>query len=106
VHRGSHPSPDRHRPFFDRAELQRLLALYAERVAEGVWRDYAIDRQRGGVAFCVFRSSGEMPLYSVRKPAGGGPYEVYDGPRRVKRTGSLDDALHELKRRSAVRPVT
>ncbi|WP_218119093.1 DUF2794 domain-containing protein [Limimonas halophila] len=106
VHRQNWANPGRDRPFFSRGELQQLLALYSQRVSEGVWRDYAIDQQKGAVFFCVFRHSGETPLYTVGKKADRGIYEVFDGVRRVKRTSSLDEAVHTLKRRSAVRAVT
>jgi len=106
VNRVNSAEPGRSRPFFNRGELQQLLALYSQRVAEGVWRDYAIDQHRDAVYFCVFRHSGESPLYRLGKRSDRAVFEVYDGPRRIKRTSSLADAVHELKRRSAVRAVT
>jgi hypothetical protein len=53
--------------FFDRVELDRLLRLYGRMVAQGDWRDYAINGGREAALFAVFRRSGESPLYMVEK---------------------------------------
>lgn len=52
---------------FDRQELGTILGLYGRMVAEGEWRDYAIDFGREFATFSVFRRSSEMPLYRVVK---------------------------------------
>lgn len=52
---------------FDRDELRQILDLYGRKVAEGEWRDYAIDFTRDKAVFSVFRRSSEMPLYRVVK---------------------------------------
>ncbi|MCX7323797.1 MAG: DUF2794 domain-containing protein [Hyphomicrobiales bacterium] len=52
---------------FDRHELRLILNLYGRKVAEGEWRDYAIDFLRETAVFSIFRRSSEMPLYRVVK---------------------------------------
>ena len=52
---------------FNRAELRRILDLYGRMVAEGEWRDYAMDFTRDKAIFSVFRRTSEMPLYRVEK---------------------------------------
>jgi hypothetical protein len=52
---------------FDKAELQTILGLYGRKVAEGEWRDYAMDFGRETAVFSVFRRSSEMPLYRIVK---------------------------------------
>jgi Protein of unknown function (DUF2794) len=52
---------------FERAELQTILNLYGKKVAEGEWRDYAIDFLRDRALFSIFRRSSERPLYVVEK---------------------------------------
>lgn len=52
---------------FDRAELRTIFNLYGRRVAEGEWRDYAIDFRRDKAVFSIYRRSSEMPLYRVEK---------------------------------------
>src|SRR5579862_3153591 len=53
--------------FFERAELDRLLRLYGRMVAEGEWRDYAIDALKDAAVFSVFRRTSEAPLYRIEK---------------------------------------
>lgn len=52
---------------FDRAELRILFGLYGRRVAEGEWRDYALDFRRDKAVFSIYRRTSEMPLYRVEK---------------------------------------
>lgn len=53
--------------FFDRRELDDILAVYGRKVAAGEWRDYAIDMGREKAVFSVFRRSSECPLYRIEK---------------------------------------
>ena len=52
---------------FNRTELETILKLYGRRVAEGEWRDYAVDFLKDSAVFSVFRRSSEMPLYRIEK---------------------------------------
>lgn len=92
---------------FDRSELCRLLALYSQRVANGEWRDYAIDQRPERAVFAIFRHTLERPLFTITKldPADGrGRWEVASGPRKLRRTDNLDDALMVFDR--SLRVVT
>jgi Protein of unknown function (DUF2794) len=53
--------------FFERRELNLLLAVYGRMVAAGHWRDYAIDGLKDAAVFSVFRRSSEHPLYRIEK---------------------------------------
>ena len=55
------------RTTFDRRELSIIMTLYGRKVAQGVWRDYAIDMLREKAVFSIFRRSCEVPLYRVEK---------------------------------------
>lgn len=52
---------------FDRQELRDILNLYGRKVAEGEWRDYAIDFARDMATFSIFRRASEFPIYRVVK---------------------------------------
>jgi Protein of unknown function (DUF2794) len=52
---------------FDRRELTAILDVYGRFVAAGEWRDYAMGFTREKAVFCIFRRSGEMPLYRIEK---------------------------------------
>jgi hypothetical protein len=81
---------------FDRRELTTILDVYGRRVAEGEWRDYAIDFGRERAVFSIFRRASEWPLYRVEKnPKNArkqGAYSV------VTATGLILKRGHDLKR--------
>ena len=52
---------------FDRKELNVILGVYGTKVAEGEWRDYALDFGRDKAVFSIFRRTSEMPLYRIVK---------------------------------------
>ena len=53
--------------FFERRELDRLLALYGRMVAAGEWRDYGIGALADACVFSVFRRASEAPLSRIKK---------------------------------------
>ena len=55
---------------FDRKELNLILNLYGMHVAEGEWRDYALDFGRDVATFSIFRRASEVPLYRIVKNPG------------------------------------
>jgi len=52
---------------FDRKELFEILKLYGRKVADGEWRDYAIDHLETTAVFSIFRRTAEAPLYRIEK---------------------------------------
>lgn len=80
--------------FFDRRELNLILALYGQMVAAGEWRDYAIDALKEAAVFSVFRRASEVPLYRIEKRPElrrrQGAYSV------VSATGHILKRGHEL----------
>ena len=50
---------------FNRFELGRILNLYGRMVADGEWRDYAIDFLKDRAVFSVFRRASEVPIYRI-----------------------------------------
>jgi hypothetical protein len=52
---------------FDRFELRAILNLYGRKVAEGEWRDYAIDFSAQKAVFSIYRRSSEYALYRIEK---------------------------------------
>ena len=62
---------------FNRQELNQILNVYGRMVADGEWRDYAIDLERERAVFSIFRRTSEMPLYRIVKQ-----------PRHARRQGA------------------
>lgn len=88
--------------YFNRRELQLLVAVYSENVMAGEWRDYALDHYVGMALFSIYRRSEERPLYVVAKrQVGPGVYDylVFESGRRARRAGSLTDALDFFRRK-------
>ena len=82
---------------FDRTELCRLLGLYSSRVADGEWRDYAIDLRADRAVFAVFRHTFDRPLFTISKVGGAGrpsDWEVASGQRTLTHAETLEEALH------------
>ncbi len=83
--------------YFNRAELNELLALYSRQVIRGIWRDYAIDHRDGFAAFSIFRHSHESPAYCIMKCAGGthrqGDFLVLAGREKLNAGKTLGEAL-------------
>lgn len=91
------------RVVFDRAELNKILAIYSDRVARGEWRDYAIDHRPNMVAFAVFRSCYECPLFVIAKFSPNmqrqGRYSVSSGQRKLIQGRSIDEVLAVFERK-------
>lgn len=81
---------------FGRTELREIMGLYGRRVAEGEWRDYAMDFNAQKAVFAVFRRASERPLYVIEKdPALArrqGAFSVTNAQGFVLRRG------HDLRR--------
>jgi hypothetical protein len=81
---------------FNRLELNRILNLYGRMVADGEWRDYAIDFLKDRAVFSVFRRTCEVPIYRIEKnprlARRQGAYSVISATGLIMRRG------HELER--------
>ncbi len=81
---------------FDRRELNRILDLYGRMVADGEWRDYAIDFLKDRAVFSIFRRASEVPIYRIEKDPKlsrrQGAYSVISATGLIMRRG------HELDR--------
>jgi hypothetical protein len=52
---------------FDRRELHAIFNLYGRMVAQGLWRDYAMDFLPTRAVFSIFRRNGEAAYYRIVK---------------------------------------
>src|SRR5438067_1411533 len=90
----ANPLPNR--VTFNRPELSRILNLYGRMVADGEWRDYAIDFLKDRAVFSVFRRASEVPIYRIEKnpklERRQGAYSVVTATGLILRRG------HELER--------
>jgi hypothetical protein len=81
---------------FNRVELNRILNLYGRMVADGEWRDYAIDFLKDRAIFSIFRRASEVPIYRIEKDPRlarkQGAYSVIAANGQILRRG------HDLER--------
>ena len=102
----SHPGRKPPALHFTRAELTRLLGLYATRVIKGEWRDYAICSGPESASFMVFKRSQEYPQFVISKldksegrgRARHGRYVVTSRECKLSQGHSLDDVLAVFNR--------
>jgi hypothetical protein len=92
---------------FNRLELNRILNLYGRMVADGEWRDYAIDFLKDRAVFSVFRRSSEVPIYRIEKDPRlarkQGMYSVISATGLILRRGhELERVLLAIDRKLAV----
>ena len=88
---------------FDRRELSAILRIYGFKVADGEWRDYAIDHLKDRAVFSVYRRASEMPLYRVEKnpklARRQGAYSIVDANGTIlKRGHDLNQVLKLFER--------
>ena len=105
--RAAAATPPPNRVTFNRLELNRILNLYGRMVADGEWRDYAIDFLKDRAVFSVFRRSTEVPLYRIEKDPRlarkQGMYSVISATGLILRRGQeLDRVLLVIDRKLAV----
>ena len=89
---------------FNRRELNQILRVYGRMVADGEWRDYAMDFQKDKAIFSIFRRTSEMPLYRIEKDPKNarrqGAYSVVAaGGMILKRGHDLDKVLRVFEKK-------
>ncbi|RUT30023.1 DUF2794 domain-containing protein [Arsenicitalea aurantiaca] len=76
---------------FDRNELTTILNLYGRKVANGEWRDYAMDFLRERALFSIYKRNSERPLFVIEKNPRlrnrQGQYMVTNQDGRIVRRG-------------------
>jgi hypothetical protein len=95
------PKPPNQPTTFDRRELNEILQVYGRKVADGEWRDYAIDHLREEAVFSIYRRSSEVPLYRIvkepRLARRQGAYAVVAATGRIlKRGHALGSVLRAI----------
>ena len=89
---------------FNRLELNEILRCYGRGVADGEWRDYALDFMADRAVFSIFKRSLETPLYKIEKDPRlvnkQGAYLITgSGGQVIRRGHDLSRVLSVLERR-------
>ncbi len=80
---------------FNKAELSLILGYYSRAVADGIWRDYAIDHRPGLALFSFFKNAQQKPNYAISKISRGDTieYALFAESRCIKKASRLNDVL-------------
>jgi hypothetical protein len=95
---------------FNRQELDLILRVYGFKVADGEWKDYAIDMLKDRAVFSVFRRANDVPLYCIEKDPKlarrQGQWSVIgSGGQVLKRGHDLARVLQVLEKKPRLRVV-
>ena len=89
---------------FDRNELNTILSVYGKNVAQGIWKDYAIDHMANYAVFSIYRNTFEKAYISIRKNNSKHKkqkrYVLLDvNQKRILESNTLINITHFLKSR-------
>lgn len=94
------------RVFFNRDDLNQLLAIYSRQVGRGLWRDYAVDHRGNMAVFSIYRRSQEQPLFTIHKVVLKGDrdanYVLMSRNRQIASGRDLSNIINILGRQLAV----
>lgn len=95
---------------FHRKELDQILQVYGFKVADGEWKDYAIDMLKDRAVFSVFRRANDTPLHCIEKNPKlankQGMYSVTGADGRIlKRGHDLPTVLRVLTKKPKLKVV-
>ncbi len=86
---------------FTRAELNQILGLYGEKARRGEWRHSSMEQRYGLVAYSVYQSPLERPLYTIAKfehaHRDKGRYVLFQGKRRILQAKDLSEIMTDLR---------
>ncbi len=88
--------------YFTKTELNTLLSAYSMRVANGEWRDYALDHLPGKAVFSVFKHAHEHPLFSIEKRLlktnSDSQFILYDRNKALFKSTRFSELMRYLER--------
>ena len=86
--------------YFSRLELSIILSTYSARVANGEWRDYALDNSHQSALFSIYRHAHETPVLVIEKRrlrTGSNPvFLLHDRHKTLNKSNSLQHVITYL----------
>ena len=62
---------------FHKTELNLILSVYAQKVSQGHWKDYAIDHGEYNAVFSIYRSTFENAFLRIIKNKNKGKHVIF-----------------------------
>ena len=87
---------------FNKNELNLILSIYGKNVAQGIWKDYAIDHTKDNAVFSIYRNTFEKAFLSIKKNSSKlkrqKKFTLYDANKsEIKDTDELNDIIDHLQ---------
>ena len=84
---------------FHKTELNLILSVYAQKVSQGHWKDYAIDHGKYTAVFSIYRSTFENAFLRIIKNKGKRiTFTLIDfNNKKIKVSETLSDITRYLK---------
>ena len=93
----SHIKKHKKQFYFSRTELSIILATYSAKVANGEWRDYALDNLRDAALFSIYRHAHETPVLVIEKrrmrTGSNSQFLLYDRHKTLNKANSIDSII-------------
>ena len=86
---------------FHKTELNLILSVYAQKVSQGHWKDYAIDHGKYAAVFSIYRSTFENAFLRIIKNKNKGKHITFTlidfNKKKIKESENLSDITRYLK---------
>ena len=86
---------------FHKTELNLILSVYAQKVSQGHWKDYAIDHGEYNAVFSIYRSTFENAFLRIIKNKNKGKHVTFTlidfNNKKIKESEHLSDITKYLK---------
>ncbi len=86
---------------FHKTELNLILSVYAQKVSQGHWKDYAIDHGTYNAVFSIYRSTFENAFLRIIKNKNRGKHITFTlidfNNKKIKVSEHLSDITKYLK---------
>tara|TARA_Y100000816_G_C25926827_1_gene483290 strand:+ start:56 stop:409 length:354 start_codon:yes stop_codon:yes gene_type:complete len=86
---------------FQKTELNLILSVYAQKVSQGHWKDYAIDHGQYTAVFSIYRSTFENAFLRIiknKKKGGHSTFTLLDfNNNKIKQSYDLSEITKYLK---------
>jgi len=86
---------------FHKTELNLILSVYAQKVSQGHWKDYAIDHGEYNAVFSIYRSTFENAFLRITKNKNKGKHVTFTlidfNNKKIKESEYLSDITKYLK---------
>ena len=86
---------------FHKTELNLILSVYAQKVSQGHWKDYAIDHGKYNAVFSIYRSTFENAFLRIIKNKNKGKHVTFTlidfNNKKIKESEYLSDITKYLK---------